>query len=499
MVSVLTLNPKEAFMAGVKEKIDGSAPIVNPGLPELALTELNLMERFVEECGEKKERGFIFDHERDTWLRWNGHTWERDSTGAVRRAVDGFLRRMAVLAAEEPDMPTRQALLRRTATVQSCHVRDSIVTLARDHTYIPADERALWDADRRRLGAPNGAIELDTGRLSPGRKEERITRRVNVPYNPDATAPRWERFLSEVFPDPVLVEWIRLAVGYSLTGETGERCFFLCYGAGHNGKSTLFKHLRNILGDYGAEVNLQALEAGRFGGGDNATPSVMKFNGPRFITASETRVEGGKGARLDEALIKDLTGNDLVTGRALYGSLKSFLPSARLWIGVNHKPRVEDLTPAFWGRVKLIPFLEAFEGERVDPALDEDLRAEYPGILAWAVRGARDYLAALDRGHLVLACQPPGGAAQVESMLLENDPIRRFLAEQCTKDAAGTVGTLTLHNALSVWWTEEGLPAKRLPSAKAVKGRLADLGIETGRKIEAGSKIHAFYGIRMNE
>ena len=41
------------------------------------------------------------------------------------------------------------------------------------------------------------------------------------------------------------------ALGYTLTGQVGESCFFICYGLGANGKTTLLEIVMQILGpDY---------------------------------------------------------------------------------------------------------------------------------------------------------------------------------------------------------------------------------------------------------
>jgi putative DNA primase/helicase len=58
-----------------------------------------------------------------------------------------------------------------------------------------------------------------------------------------------------------------------------------------------------------------------------------------------------------------------------------------LWFVANDRPRVRGTDAAFWRRVRVIPFtVEIPPGER-DLDLLTKLRAEWPGILAWAVRG----------------------------------------------------------------------------------------------------------------
>ena len=57
----------------------------------------------------------------------------------------------------------------------------------------------------------------------------------------------------------ILIAYVQRAIGYSLTGSTQEQVFFLCYGAGANGKSTLSGVIAHILGDYAQPLKADAL------------------------------------------------------------------------------------------------------------------------------------------------------------------------------------------------------------------------------------------------
>ncbi|CAO4178293.1 hypothetical protein CLBKND_03182 [Methylorubrum aminovorans] len=84
-----------------------------------------------------------------------------------------------------------------------------------------------------------------------------------------------------------------------------------------------------------------------------------------------------------------LTGGDPIAARHLYQEFFEFQPACKLWFVANDLPGVRGTAEAFWRRVHLIPFeVQIPEGER-DDMLVEKLRAEWPGILAWAVSGCR--------------------------------------------------------------------------------------------------------------
>lgn len=85
--------------------------------------------------------------------------------------------------------------------------------------------------------------------------------------------------------------------------------------------------------------------------------------------------------------MKDLTGQDTLTGRFLYSNAFDFKPSHKLWIFGNHKPEVNGTDFGIWRRMRLIPFRVQIEESKVDRQLLSKLGEELPGILNWAIEG----------------------------------------------------------------------------------------------------------------
>ncbi|HLF78550.1 MAG TPA: phage/plasmid primase, P4 family [Dehalococcoidia bacterium] len=357
-----------------------------------------------------------YDHRQRRWFIWCGQHWEEDLDGAVTRLAIDAVRQRYLDAMLLSDLEERGAQAKFAVASENRQRLDALLAIAR--TKLPVSDRGdSWDKDPWLLGVANGVVDLRSGCLVPGVPAQRITRFVNVRFDPLAECPRWLLFLDEVFPaDRDLVDFIWKAIGYSLAGDTSEQCVFTCYGSGANGKSVLLHVLRCLLGGYAYNAPFSAFELQNRA---TITNDVAPMAGARLVTSSETN----EGTRLNEARLKALTGNDPITTRFLYGENFTFYPQAKFWLAVNHRPRVEDQSHGFWRRVRLVPFLQTFDTNR-DKHLDAKLVRELPGILAWAVRGCL----AWQQGGMGV---PGAVAAATESYRQDSDPLTGFIDDCC--------------------------------------------------------------------
>ncbi|CAL9530967.1 hypothetical protein SUDANB176_04051 [Streptomyces sp. enrichment culture] len=310
------------------------------------------------------------------WAIFGDHYWARDSEGDdVIASVQTMLRE---LRKSEKDQ-------RRSQYLGSRQRRDNVVDMLKGLPEVRYS--GAWDAQEYLLAAPNGVIDLRTGELREGEPDQRITRAVTVAYDPAASCPRWERFIAEIFAhDPELPAYVQRLLGYGITGSTKEQCFAVLYGAGSNGKSTLLTTLRELLGDHAATVPFDMFTtSGKARGG----PEAEMLVGARLALASETN----RSAVLDSAAIKNATGGEEITVNPKYRKPYAFKPQALILLASNYKPIVREQDNGTWRRIKLIPFLQRFEGDSKDLDLENTLRSERAGILAWLVRGAVDWYA----------------------------------------------------------------------------------------------------------
>jgi P4 family phage/plasmid primase-like protien len=374
------------------------------------------------------------------WILWTGEFWRPDPTSDAALAT-GFVADLAqVIAAEAA------ALYAEAARTTDKAARKALYTLAieRGHWAAQSEQATTISAglklakhalllDHERinpdpwlLNCQNGTLDLRTGTLKPHDPADLITHLAPVTYDPMATCPTWERFLKEVFAgDHEMVAFMQRAIGWCLTGVVQERALFLLYGSqGHNGKTTLVELVRDLLGTAGEEGfgYARKVEATTFMKSKNHEDNLRKaaqLAGARFVYSSEI----DEDHRLNEQLIKDMTGGDTMEARRLYKEAFNFKPTFKPWMYGNHKPEIRGTDDAIWSRVKLVEFPVSF-ANRTDDELPTKLRKELSGVLNWALTGC-------------LAWQqkrlnpPPKVLATTEAYRKEQDTIGQFLTECC--------------------------------------------------------------------
>lgn len=316
------------------------------------------------------------------WLYYYEGKWYTDNIGYIRQLADSatmLQEQERILYAHDEEM--LKAFDRHLKKSRSFAGKTNMIREA-EH-YAPILPQNL-DRNKAVIGVKNGIIDLKTGDLLPHDREAYLTKQCPVIYNPDAPEPKlWLQFLSDIFGgDPYMLDYIQKCVGYSLTGSTSEQCAFFLFGTGRNGKSTFLEIVRGILGDYATNIQPQTIMVNPKSG--NAPSSdIARLKGARLVTS----VEPNEGMRLDEGLLKQLTGDDVVTARKMFSEEFEFKPEFKLWMATNHKPLIRGTDTGIWRRIHLIPFEVQIPPDKVDKKLKYKLVKESEGILKWAVEG----------------------------------------------------------------------------------------------------------------
>jgi putative DNA primase/helicase len=435
-----------------------SAP---PGKKDLPYSDFTNALAFVQDHGHELRYCFPWD----AWLEWTGTHWRRDTSGEVMRRAKQTVKRLARQIEGLDDKQTH-ALMAHIKSSLSTSKLKALIENAQSEPGM-AVQPAELDANPWVLNCANGTLDLRTGELHPHQQTDLITKRLTIPYDPEARCPQWVMFLEHAMSgEAELVVFLQRALGYSLTGSTREQCFFLVHGPTKTGKSTFINTSRKLLGDYARQS-----EASTFLHKDRTEVrnDLAMLAGARLVSAIET----DQGKKLAEALVKQATGGtDSITARFLFEELFEFVPQFKVFLATNHAPRMDAQDDALWERVHRIPFVVHIPKEQRDKELDEKLQGELPGILAWAVRGCL----AWQRDNDLRVPQRVTDATQ--ALREEMDDVGTFLKDVCILGDPASYKTqaTTLLQAYHRWTGNTNM------TAKAMKKALTDRHYEDKRE-----------------
>jgi putative DNA primase/helicase len=347
------------------------APVPDPdpeqpeGMPP-QFSEDALARGFVDRVGEN----WRYTSERKQWYRWNGAIWKPEKTLLVFDEARTYCCQVAV----ESDVT---AAMRRDLASRSAAM--AVVAMAGWDRRVAVEPDA-WDTDKWLLGTPGGVVDLRIGKVIEASREHMITMSSSVaPEEGEPTT--WLRCLSDwTGGDQSLIDYLQRLCGYLLTGETREQMLAFVHGPAKAGKSTIIKHIADIMGEYAANVEMETLTESKQA---SHSSELARLRGRRFVYAAETE----EGRRWAEARIKKLSGEDKVTARELYQNPEEFTPEFKLVIYGNHAPHLRNPDDSIARRLHIIPFTRPVSPENRDYMLDEKLRREHGRILSWMLQG----------------------------------------------------------------------------------------------------------------
>ena len=398
------------------------------------------------------------------WLVWDGSFWRLDDGFLIHDKGLKMIRGIYKELLKTADYRDRLEIEKHGMQSESARRRKALIEVA---SWIPELNVKTDDLDKDPwlFNVRNGTIDLRTGEIREPKQEELITRCANVDFDKNADCPVWRKFLMEIMGfNSELIHFIQNAAGWAITGDTSEQTMFILFGTGANGKSTFLNTIMNLLGEYASATPTQTFMKKN---SDQMTNDLARLRGTRFVTTTET----DQGRRLSEPLVKQITGNDRITARFLYGEYFNFVPTFKIWMATNHKPIIKGTDHGIWRRIKLIPFLVRIEEENQDKHLEQKLMQEGPGILNWLLEGARRwYKEGLKPPKIVI-----NATAEYRA---EMDVIGDFIRERCELKPGVHIRARELFKCYQDWCEENN---ERGCSERFFGLRLKEIGITQKR------------------
>ena len=406
------------------------------------------------------------------WFIYDGTRYKRDLTREIERRAEHTVKGLYHQAASIASSEDRHQMVKWAMSSESRQKLTNMVESAK--RMVPAHPNE-FDRDVLLFNVLNGTVDLRTQQLRPHLRSDLLSKRASLKFDPSAICPQWIAFLARIFADnQAIIEFVQRLFGYCLTGQLTEQIVVILYGTGANGKSTLLSVLRSLAGDYAYHCRPEVFTAKR---GDSQGFELVPLAGVRVVTATETSA----GRRLDEALVKEMTGGEPVTCAPKYGDFFSFQPQFKPLLATNHKPEIRGTDEGIWRRVLLLPFTVTIPEKERDRDLARKLEGELPGILNWALAGVNDFF----KTGLRMPDEVRSATAEYRA---EQDILANWIEEHCTLDSHASAEYAALYKDYVAWCEtnkEEPINKSRFSSSLDERGCPAHRGAK-GKRLRLG-------------
>ena len=460
---------------------EADAPAEHPHEPWLdRLTDMVTGQLFA-----KRHRASIrWCEDQNTWLVWNGKRWR---VGAQSLLDSMAVETMSHLREEALKLPARKRK-HRLREIDRYEARGHLQHMVEQAKHLVVVGSDKLDTHRHLINLKNGTLNLHTGELQEFRCEDFITKIAPVSYDADAKCEKFDAWLNQTFSnDESLITYVQQLLGWSLEGDPGSRKIAFGFdNRGRTGKTTLLgKTIPAVLGEYAAAFSVGLFSRSKYSNADAAQPGLVALRNARYAFAAES-----KEHRLDLELVKQMTGGDAVTARALYSSPVTFTPECKFFVYGNRLPEIPDGDSAWWERVQVVPFQHQIQQQNVH-YFDSVLQPELNGVFAWLFRGHQALRA---NNYALPDCEAVCAATrQYES---QEDVLAQFIDADCEIQTDGGALTRELYIAYKGWCEENG---HQPMGSRKFSMRLRERGHANVASLGPRQNARGFKGIRLRE
>lgn len=328
----------------------------------------------------------LYDSVNNVFYYYTGLYWKQDLEKRVEQwAQEAMMARRDFTLKKLKKITDASLAKRYQAHADKCCNQRSIKALIEGVKARVAFNPSRFKKNRHLLNCLNGTIDLRTGELKQHSPRHYISNLIPFEYEKGAKRDKFKIFIKEILPDKDIAYYMKILLGYCLTGETSEQSLHFLLGTGANGKSTLLETIAYIIKGYAEVIPSKVLTSyERFG---SASPELAQLEHKRLVCCSELNCTDN----LNEGKIKVISSGETISVRQLYGTPFTYEPKFKFLIDTNYLPQISGTDHGIWRRIRVIPFEHTVAPDKIDKTLKETLKSEAKGILAWMIEGAYDY------------------------------------------------------------------------------------------------------------
>ena len=299
----------------------------------------------------------------------------------------------------------------------------------------------------------NGVVDLSSLVLTPHTPEMFVVSKLPYDYDPDATCPRWNTYLEELWKDdPEAIQLAQEIAGYTLLADNPLQVLMLLQGASRGGKGVFVRMLCEMVGrENTTSISIR-----------NITKQFHLWGarGKSIIMIPDVRApQKGLPSEIVE-MLNIISGNDTLDINGKNRDIVSETLSGKLIATTNDLLVFDDPSGALFNRLIVLKFTRSFlppdhpehvEGQDQDPELEAKLALELPGILNWSIQGLQQLR---KRWQFT---RPASSVALKEELASESSPIKQFVANHLIRDPHGRVTVNELYTLWVQWCVAEDI------------------------------------------
>ena len=411
---------------------------------------------------------------KDIWYVYKNHRWEENEGGTdLRMAISQelfnlyfakFIEITKIMSSgtTDPTSEKHKDLQSKAKKISELSnnlkrrgVKDNIMREAKEIFYDSAFIDKV-DANPRLMCFTNGIYDFNSKCFRKGKPDDYISKSTNIAYTPikinqhQKIITEINDFMVQLFPQKELRDYMWEHLASTLIGENNDQTFNIYNGSGSNGKSKMVELMSAGLGDYKATVPITLIASKRNSIGSTSS-EVAQLKGIRYAVMQEP----SKGDRINEGIMKEITGGDPLQARALFKDSITFIPQFKLVVCTNTLLDIGSNDEGTWRRICVCEFIskfcikEEFESEREHQfELDKKINSKFlewtPVFMSLLIEKA------ISTDGLVKICN----AVKSSSSSYRNtqDYYSEFVADKIKKCPGGKIKENSLYEVFKGWY-----------------------------------------------
>lgn len=332
-----------------------------------------------------------------TWYRFKKNRWvEIDSGSALRYSISKtlskifnkksiyFVEKSNEIKDEDPKKSEQYETIATklneiSVNLRKTNFKQNIMKEAAD-AFHRADPKFInkLDEEPYLMCFKNGVVDFKNKTFRKGRPEDYLSLTTNINYVPYEKLSNEQlkyvdeirEFMKQLFPIPELNRYMWEHLASVLIGRNVNQTFNIYNGNGSNGKSKLVELMSAILGEYKGTipVSLITTKRGQIG---SLSSEIAQLKGLRYTVIQEP----SKGDKLNEGIMKELTGEDPIQANPKFKDPITFIPQFSLVVCTNNLFEIQSSEDGTWRRIRLCEFLSKF---KKNPEPDEENPYQFP-------------------------------------------------------------------------------------------------------------------------